>query len=81
MIIGSNEHVHVGASRKKYDLDLAMWDFSLPLLKNKRYKYIIYSKGVLSDILVLCARHRVGFHSMDSPTRHVVIVIAVNVAT
>lgn len=38
-------------------------------------------KGVLSDILVPCARHRVRSHSMDSYVRHGVIVDEVNATT
>lgn len=44
-----------------------------------RYSWLFYLKSVLSDLLVLCARHRVRFHSMDSSVRHAVLVSVVNV--
>lgn len=58
-------------------LQFAMCYFLSQILINNLY----YLKGVLSDLLVLCARHRVRSHIMDISVRHFVLVSELNVTT
>lgn len=76
----SNEHEHVSVS-KNTNIRSCNVRYFVTSIKNQSYKCVVYSKGVLSDILVLCVRNRVGSHSMDSSVRHGVIVNVVNATT